>query len=93
VFFRKTTNISRNCIKLGNVLKGPQKHQTIYGFGKSSSCDLKIFDVGLGLFVGDVIIWATFRLFGHVYLALGAKPTSHILAQVFFWKLGYHLSL
>jgi len=33
------------------------------------------------------------RIVGQFYLAPGAKPTSHFLAQVCFWNLGYHPSL
>ena len=33
--------------------------------------------------MGNVITGACFRLFGKVYMALGANTTSHFLAQVF----------
>ena len=63
--------------------------QTLYWFGKSTSLDLeKIFRLGLGFPVDDVTMRAYFRLFGQVYLPLGANPTGHFMAQVFFWKLG-----
>ena len=37
--------------------------------------------------------WGVCVFFGQLYLALGANPMIHFLAQVFFWKLGYHASL
>jgi len=50
---------------------------------KSSSSDfLKIFGFGFEFFVVDVTMAACF-LFGQVYLALGANPTSHF----FVWSL------
>jgi len=38
---------------------------------------------GLGFSVGDIIIGACLRLFGQVYLALGANSMGHSLAQGF----------
>jgi len=40
--------------------------------------------MGLDFFVGDVMMEASFCFFGHVYLAVGANPTSHIFGQVLF---------
>jgi len=41
--------------------------------------------VDVGFSLGDVIMKACFCLCGQVYLALGANPTGHFLAQ-FFWE-------
>jgi len=59
--------------------------QSLYGFSKSSSLDFKIFlsFSVIVFFVGDVIMRACFRYFIQVYLALGANPIRHILAQAF----------
>jgi len=69
--------------------------EPFYGFGKPSGLDKKnwVFVSGFVFFVGDVTISGCFCLFGWDYLALGANPTSHFIAQVFFWKLKYHPSL
>jgi len=40
--------------------------------------------LGLGFYVGDVIVGACFRLFGQVYPALGANSTSHFFGSSFF---------
>ena len=57
---------------------------TDYRLRNSSRLDFKkIFVLGLGFSVDDVIISACFHYFGQVYLALGVNPTNHSLAQVF----------
>jgi len=65
----------------------------MYGFGKSSTLDLKKnYVLGLGFLVGDITTGACFRLFSQVCLALNANPTNHFWLK-FFWNLGYRPSL
>ena len=86
------TSLSQDLSNLGKLLFG---HNWLADWARKlfkPSTDLasrlieiekkSFFVLGLGFSVGDVVMGACFRLFGHVYLALGANPASHVLAKL-----------